>query len=401
MGAAASSAAAIVFVATLIPSGTGSAATVSDTDSATVTLDSPGSLTVDAFDPALGTLTSVEVSLSVEALVQVCVENTGAAAGSLAAGASRGVSPPSSPAVPVRRPPLPTLRRVPQLAPSNGAADCANGYDGAAGRFPGGVTAADTVFAQGSDQSTGAATLTDSAAMAPFIGTGTVAVTFTPASDTDLDVPSQWDSVVVGQGQLQASVTYTYTPGTGGGAGGGGGGGGGTPTTAAPPGTALPVTGTSSYPVAVIAAVAVVAGLGVLVAARRWRAVEGSGRNFGVIGLVVLTAAAVAPHQLARTPERAEPATAPASTTTQPAPTTSTAPPTTSLDRPRRWIRRRPRPRRRADVDHVDDVDDVDDDDDPDHVDEFDHVGGFDHVNVDRSTTVVVDHDDDAAARSR
>ncbi len=213
-------AAAIVFVATLIPSGTGSAATVSDTDSVTVTLDSPGSLTVDAFDPALGTLTSVEVSLSVEALVQVCVENSGTAAGSLAAGRVTGSLAAEFPGgAGATTASANASAGGSQLAPSNGAANCANGYDGAAGRFPGGVTAADTVFAEGSDQSTGSATLTDSAAMAPFIGTGTVAVTFTPANDSDLDVPPQWDSLVVGQGQLQASVTYTYTPGTGGGGG--------------------------------------------------------------------------------------------------------------------------------------------------------------------------------------
>ncbi len=184
--------------------------------------------------------------------------------------------------------------------------------------------------------------------------------------------------------------------------------GGGAPTTAAPPGTALPVTGTSSYPVAVIAAVAVVAGLGVLVAVRRWRPVEGNGRNFGVIGLVVLTATAVAPHPLARIPERADPATVPASTTTQPAPTTSTAPPddepgpTTSVDSTDDDVDRGGRADidNIFDVDHLDHLDDVNHDDDPNHVDQFDHVDLLDHIDL-IDDFDVVDHDDDFAARSR
>ena len=85
-------AAAIAVVAMVVPSGVGSAATVSDTASATVTLDSPGAVTLDAFDPGLGTLTGVEVSLSVDVLVQVCVENTGAEGGSFAAGSKTAVA---------------------------------------------------------------------------------------------------------------------------------------------------------------------------------------------------------------------------------------------------------------------------------------------------------------------
>jgi hypothetical protein len=74
----------------LVPTGAASAATLSDSASAVVSLDSPGAITLDAFDPALGTLSSVQVSLSADVVVQACVENTGAEAGTLAAGSALG-----------------------------------------------------------------------------------------------------------------------------------------------------------------------------------------------------------------------------------------------------------------------------------------------------------------------
>jgi hypothetical protein len=82
--------AAVAVGTVLVPSGVGSAATASDSANVTVSLDSPGAVTLDQFDQALGTLTSVDVSLSVDVLVQVCIENTGAAAGSVAAGSATG-----------------------------------------------------------------------------------------------------------------------------------------------------------------------------------------------------------------------------------------------------------------------------------------------------------------------
>ena len=202
----------VAFIAVFVPSGVGSAATVGDSASATVTLDSPGSVTLDAFDPALGTLTSVEVSLIVDVLVQVCVENWDGAAGSLAGSISGSLAAEfpggAGAAAAAADEPVPAT----PLGASNGAADCANGYDAATGRFPAAVSAADTVFFQDANQATGGA-LTDASTMAPFVGTGTVTGVFTPTSDTDLDPPADFESLAVAQGQLQASVTYTYTPG--------------------------------------------------------------------------------------------------------------------------------------------------------------------------------------------
>ena len=156
------------------------------------------------------------------------------------------------------------------VAAGNGAADCVGGFDAAAGRFAGGVGAADTVFFEGSGQGANSAALTDAGALAAFVGPGTISVAFTPASDTEVDLPAAFDSLAVAQGQIEASVTYTYTPGPGGG-GGGGGGGAGQP----PGGSALPVTGASSGEVAVLAGIAVLVGVGVVLAARRWRNADG------------------------------------------------------------------------------------------------------------------------------
>src|SRR6185436_19826763 len=131
-------AASIIVGVMVAPSGVGSAATVSDTASATVTLDSPGALTLDAFDKGLGTLTGVEVSLSVDVAVQVCIENTGAAAGSLAAVSASGSLAAEFPGGAAATSASAEASTGPsQLAGGNGTADCANGFDTASGRFPG------------------------------------------------------------------------------------------------------------------------------------------------------------------------------------------------------------------------------------------------------------------------
>jgi hypothetical protein len=129
----------VVAVGALVPSGVGSAATVSDSASATITLDSPGSVTVDAFDPELGTLTGVDVSLSLAVLVQACVENTGAEAGALAGGsASASLAGEFPGGAAASTASAAASAGSSQLAASNGSADCAAGFDAAAGRFVGG-----------------------------------------------------------------------------------------------------------------------------------------------------------------------------------------------------------------------------------------------------------------------
>jgi LPXTG-motif cell wall-anchored protein len=246
-------AALTALAATALPSGVGSAATVGDTASADITLDAPGTLTLDAFDPALGTLTAVQMSLRVDVEVQACIENTSATAGSMAGGTATGSLDATFPGganatvatVEASLDPV-------QLAASNGTSDCAAGFDDATGRFPDQVTATDTVFFEDDDLTLRAATLTGPSAVAPFIGTGTIAVTFTPNSDTELVLPAEWDNLAAAQGALQATITYTYTP-------------------AADLGPQLPGTGSNSNRIVTIATIAVLIGITAILAARRWR----------------------------------------------------------------------------------------------------------------------------------
>jgi hypothetical protein len=248
---------AIAVAAAIIPFRIASAATLSDTASAIVTLDAPGTVTVDAFDPAQGTLTSVQVSLRVDVLVQVCIENTGETTASMAGGSATasleaefpGGTNPTVATVDASVDPV-------SLPASNGTADCADGLDDATDSFPAPVTAADTTYFEQADQSTGTSTITDTTAMAPFIGTGTVAVAYTPASDTELVLPADWDNISVAVGQVSATVTYTYTP-----AGAG----------PLPPTDVIGNQIAAVAPIASVAIIAVLVGVVALVAADRWR----------------------------------------------------------------------------------------------------------------------------------
>lgn len=234
------------------PSTMVSAATVSDSADATVTLDTPGSVTVDGFDPARGRLTAVALSLRVDVLVQVCIENTGAAAAPVGAGTATASLTAEFPAGTNRTTAdVDTAITPSDLAASNGTADCAAGYETTAGRFPTAVTATDAAYSQGTDQTISTTTLTTTAAMTPFNRTGAVTVAYTPLSDTELAYPAEWNNLSVAQGQLRATVTYTYTPTSGGGG-------------------SLPFTGSTGGRIAALAISALLAGtIAVLIARHR------------------------------------------------------------------------------------------------------------------------------------
>jgi hypothetical protein len=233
-------ASAVGLVTVAIPAGAASAATIADTASATVTLDAPGSLQLDQFDPALGTLTSVQVSITATALVQVCIENASAQAGATAGGTSTGTLDAGFPGGAARA--VATAQATgaaATLTASNGTANCTTGFDAAAGRFPAAVSAGDVTFFQQSNQATNSATLSAPSQLSPFIGTGTVAVSYTASNDTELVLPAEWQNTAVAQGQLQATVTYTYTV----------------------PGPGIPPTGSDSDRTLEIAAITVAAGV--------------------------------------------------------------------------------------------------------------------------------------------
>jgi hypothetical protein len=195
-----------------IPPATAVAATIDHQVAVDVTLDTPGTSTVAAFDPALGTLTQVDLTIDVDVLVQACIEHrqeatptvSGSLTGSLDVAVPTGANPTTAAADAV----------VPDttLEIANGTDDCTAGFDPAAGLFPAPVTAPDTAYTEQTDTATTTQTLTDQSAMAPFVGPGTVTITHTPQSDSTLAVPAEWDALSVAVGSYQVEVTYTYTP---------------------------------------------------------------------------------------------------------------------------------------------------------------------------------------------
>ena len=163
-----------------------------------VTLDAPGTATIEAFDPAQGTLTQVSITIEVGVLVQACVENRQAEVSATSGGTVSGRLAVELPAG--------------DLTAGNGSDDCTGGFAADAGRFPAPVSASDVAYAEDTGQASTTATLTASADLAPFIGTGTVTITHTPANDSELTVPAEWDAVSVATGTYEVAVTYTYTP---------------------------------------------------------------------------------------------------------------------------------------------------------------------------------------------
>jgi LPXTG-motif cell wall-anchored protein len=249
---------AVALVIVAIPAGTASAATLVDTASATVTLDAPGTLQLDQFNPALGTLTSVQVSITATALVQVCIENASAQAGATAGGTASGTLDAAFPGGAART--VATAQATgaaASLTASNGTANCTAGFDAATARFAAPVSAADVTFFQQSNQATNSATLSSSSQLTPFIGTGTVAVSYTAQNDTELVLPAQWQNTAVAQGQLQATVTYTYTV----------------------PGAQIPGTGSDNYRTVTIAGIAVLAGVAAVLISKRRRSARISGEE--------------------------------------------------------------------------------------------------------------------------
>ena len=138
------------------------------------------------------------------------------------------------------------------VGPSDGTADCDAEFDADAGRFPQVVEADDVTYFQDSGEASNVATLTAESDMAPYVGTGTVSVAYTPGSDTELALPAQWDTVAVAQGQVVADVAYTYTPG-------------------AAPGPGLAFTGANTIPIVITALVALLLGSAALLVAKRLR----------------------------------------------------------------------------------------------------------------------------------
>jgi LPXTG-motif cell wall-anchored protein len=185
-----------------------------DSFSATVDLDSPGSGTLDAFDPSLGTLIQVDYTVATDVLIQVCSENLSTEAGATTGGPASGQLSVTYPAGVVTTSAVNTALPTTNLSASNGSTDCLGGFDAGSRTFPSSVSSSDVAFLSTTDPSSASGSITDAAGLAPFVGPGTVAVTWTSASNADITQPSEWDIWFVAQGELEVTVTYVYTSGS-------------------------------------------------------------------------------------------------------------------------------------------------------------------------------------------
>ena len=76
--------------------------------------------------------------------------------------------------------------------------------------FPSGVSASDVYFNVDTDTQTGSGSITDPAALAAFIGPGTLPYTVDQSSEGDVLQSSEWDITFLAHGSTAVTVTYTY-----------------------------------------------------------------------------------------------------------------------------------------------------------------------------------------------
>lgn len=172
-------------------------------------LDASGTRQIQQFDPALGTLTSVEISAKIDMHFWVCVTNlseeaasvnsgdvSGAAnltfAGDLVANTSGAMAVPGT-----------------ELAPNTGTDGCAD-WEASGDDLNTPPAGANSILTAGTDTDTWSETITEEAALAPYTGTGTVGFDYDASSLSNLSQPSEWTLVFLASGVGEVSVTYTY-----------------------------------------------------------------------------------------------------------------------------------------------------------------------------------------------
>ncbi|TWG92595.1 hypothetical protein L615_000700000020 [Nocardioides sp. J9] len=188
-----------------------------ETETQTITfdlgdLDESGSGAIEQFDPALGTLTSVELEANVTMDFSVCITNLSQEAASVNTGEVSGTADLTFAGDLVAS--TAGAMTVPgEDMPANTGIDgCADWLD--AGADPGSAPAGDnSTLTVGSDTDTWSASITEAADLAPYVGTGTVSFDYTAASASDLAQPSEWTLVFLASGEGEVTVTYTYEPG--------------------------------------------------------------------------------------------------------------------------------------------------------------------------------------------
>lgn len=170
-------------------------------------LDESGTGTFDQFDPALGTLTGVTITGEVSMDFDVCATNLSKTATSVPSGTvsgeavltfAGGVVVTAEDSMPV-----PVLN----LAASDGGDDCAAFVE--SGTPPASPDSA--LISDSGVVDSFSSTLTDEAALAPYVGTGTVDFDWSPSSASDLNQPSEWTIAFLAGGEGEATIVYEYT----------------------------------------------------------------------------------------------------------------------------------------------------------------------------------------------
>jgi hypothetical protein len=184
---------------------------VGDSFASSVDLDAPGTGTLDAFDPSLGTLIQVDYTVATDVLIQVCSENLSTESGTTTGGPASGELSVTYPSGVVTASAVNTALPATNLPASNGSDDCLDGFDDGSRTFPSAVSSSDVAFLSTTDPSAASGSITDAAGLAPFIGPGTVTFSWTSSSNADILQPSEWDIWFVAQGELEVTVNYIYT----------------------------------------------------------------------------------------------------------------------------------------------------------------------------------------------
>jgi len=171
---------------------------------------------VDKFDPSLGTLSRVDWTTEVSVTTELCAENLSTAAGAVPSGNTAGELTVNFPAGTATTASVANTVPAVSLSVSNGSNDCLGGLvlgNDAAGQpptFPNGVSASDVYFNAQTDSQTGSGSITDPAALAAFIGPGTLPYTIDQSSLGDVLQSSEWDITFLAHGSVTVTVTYTY-----------------------------------------------------------------------------------------------------------------------------------------------------------------------------------------------
>ncbi|WP_182378778.1 choice-of-anchor E domain-containing protein [Nocardioides sp. WS12] len=200
-------------------------------------LDASGTGQIEQFDPDLGELTSVKIEAEVTMDFAVCITNLSEEASSVNSGNVSGAAPLTFAGDVVAQ--TSGAMEVPALElAANGGTDGCSAWEEAGGDPNTAPAGANSQLTAGSDSDTFSTTITDEAALAPYVGTGTVGFDYTASSASNLSQPSEWTLVFLASGAGEVNVTYTYDEGD---VGGIDEGDGDLPNTGGPDGWLVPV----------------------------------------------------------------------------------------------------------------------------------------------------------------